>query len=253
MRGMPRGYRVAWAIPSWNGARLGETLASLPSGEPREVVWTKKLGWSVAHAWNWAIEKYLIHGPEGEDPYEVLIIANDDIVVREDTGQLLAQGLLEGQFDAATPAQGDHPARTRELLLVTGYNLREGHPDIGCRWAIGPADFSLFAITRKFWDVVGSFDEAFAPAYFEDNDAHERIRLAGYEAGSWAPYVHHGGTTVATDPERRSFIQGQDRAFERCRAYFRRKWGWDPCDPRPDDTHYSVPFDPSSARREVPA
>jgi hypothetical protein len=37
----------------------------------------------------------------------------------------------------------------------------------------------LFTLGRKTWETVGEFDEAFFPAYFEDNDYIWRMRVAG--------------------------------------------------------------------------
>jgi hypothetical protein len=216
-------YNVAWAIPTYNGAKLNETLKSINPCEHKEVIHTKKSGWSLSRAWNHAARMFL----EGRDPVDVLILANDDIIVREDTGQLLAEGLLSAQYDPSTKAQGEHPAIDGpELLLVTGYNTNHGHIDIGCRWGMGSADFSLFAIGRRYWEVCGPFDEAFDPCFHEDNDAHWRMRVAGYEGSSWAPYFHWGSMTVKTDAERRAYIQeGENPAFERVRQYYIQKWG----------------------------
>jgi hypothetical protein len=220
-------YKVAWAIPSWNGARLAETLSTMPPSETVEVISTHDRSWSLARAWNYAVEKYVADGT-----YDAVIIANDDILVRPDTGQNLARGLLSAQFDPETPSIGAHPCG--RLLLVTGYNLNDGFEDLGCRWGVGAPDYSCFAIGAEYVRRIGRFDENFDPCYFEDNDSHRRIRLVGYEAAQWAPYFHHGSTTLKTDPERRATIQNDGGTFAKCRAYYMRKWGGEPGEERFD-------------------
>lgn len=214
-------YKIAWVIPTWNGARLQETLDSIADAETIEVVSTKERGWSLARAWNYAAEKYLL-----DLQFDAVVLANDDIVARPDTGQNLADGLLAAQFDPASACVGAHPQG--RLLLVTAYNLRDGHPDVGCRWIVGAPDYSCFAIGNDYVQRIGPFDEHFDPCYFEDNDSHRRIRTAGYEAAQWTPFFHHGSTTLSTDPERRATIQRSGGAFETCRSYYLRKWGGEP-------------------------
>lgn len=227
-----RRYKVAWAIPTWSGARLAETLSTLPKDETVEVISTKDRGWPLSAAWNYAAEKYLF-----EEDYDVVVLANDDILVRQDTGQLLAHGLLEAQFDPTTNfLEPHHPATHKELLLVSCYNLNHGHPDIGCRFGVGGPDYSCFAIGRKYCETIGEFDERFTPAFFEDNDSHYRIRLAGYEAAQWAPYFHYGSTTIKTDTERHNEIALHGK-FEACKRHYIDKWGGEPGQER-----YTRPF-----------
>jgi hypothetical protein len=239
-------YKIAWTIPTWNGARLGETLSTIPSGEVVEVISTKDRHWPLAQAWNYAAEKYLLDGS-----YDVLIIANDDVVVRPNTGQDLAHGLLSAQFDPETPCLGSHP--DGKLLLVSGYSLNHGFEDVGCRWGVGAPDYSCFAIGAEYVQRIGPFDESFDPCYFEDNDSHRRIRLAGYEAAQWTPYFHHGSTTLTTDLERLATISGEGGAFGRCRSYYIQKWGGGP-----GEETFREPFNGGTALsvdlpREIPS
>lgn len=217
--GTRRDFDVAWVVTTWNGTRLQETLDSLPSGEERKVISTRAADWPLSRAWNYAAREYL------RRDHDVVIIANDDIVVRPDTGQQMAWALLEGQRDRSTPALGAHPADGPELLLVTCYNTRD-HEDVGPRWGVGAPDYSCFAIGRRYLEVVGEFDETFDPAYFEDNDSHRRIRLAGCEAAQWCPYYHYGSTTLQTDPERRTMMSNW--AFDLNRRRYIQKWGGTP-------------------------
>jgi GT2 family glycosyltransferase len=91
----------------------------------------------------------------------------------------------------------------------------------------GGPDFACFMISWEAWKCVGRFDENFTPAYFEDNDYHRRINLAGMEGCSvnTAPYYHYGSQTqnaVATAP-----VVHPD-AFVQNRIYYTIKWGGEP-------------------------
>lgn len=226
-------FKVAYVIPTWNGARLQETLDNMPSDGPVDVVSTRDRGWPLAAAWNYAMRKYVV-----EDDYDAVVITNDDVLLRPQTGQELAWGLLEAQHDPTQPNLGSDPAG--RLLLVTGYNTTN-HPDEGCRWGVGGPDYSCFAVGRAYWEIVGYFDEMFSPAYFEDNDSHRRIRLAGYEAAQWTPYFHYGSTTIDTDPERKAEVQVHGK-FQANRDYYIRKWGGPP-----GSEIYTIPFNARAA------
>lgn len=207
--------RVAYAITTYlSGLRFFETLRMVPDGARLEVIQTKVRHWQLARAWNYAADKLLV-----EEGYDALLLCNDDIVMPEGLGDRLARALLEEQFE--DPGHGD-----KEWLAVSAYNTKD-RPDEGPRWDQGAIDYSCFCIGQKYWEVVGRFDENFIPAYFEDNDSHRRIRLAGYEAGCRAPYFHYGSETVLRDPERMQLIQHAG-AFEANRRYYIAKHGGEP-------------------------
>lgn len=88
-------------------------------------------------------------------------------------------------------------------------------------------DFACFMVRPTIKTRIGSFDENFMPAYFEDNDYHYRINLAGLRAFNdvSAPYYHYGSQTQnASDvlPVVPPF------AFELNRSYYIDKWGGEP-------------------------
>jgi hypothetical protein len=223
--------RIAYCVTTWSGAKLQETISHIPKGWRLLVVDTSQHGWPLARAWNYGIDRLCI-----QEGYDVVIVMNDDIVLRQDTGRLLADGLLLKQYE-----QGYQP----ELLLVSARHAapsdaRTDEPD----WALleaaepqlqpGP-DFACFATTRRLFDLVGRFDEGFNPCWFEDNDMHRRIQLAGYEAGAYAPYWHYLNGTLRSDPERRAQVEGG--AFERSKAHYVDKWGGIPGQER-----YATPY-----------
>jgi GT2 family glycosyltransferase len=206
----PRAPRVAYAVVTWSSLHLVETIHSIPVGARLIVVDNKQLGWSLAKAWNRAVERICI-----EEGYDAAIILNDDAVLSPATGEALADFLLRGQY-----AAGIQP----EIALLTGYNTRAGGEQ-GLRYKPGEPDYACFCTSHELFATQGPFDEEFAPAYFEDKDSHYRIRLAGMEAGSYAPYFHYGSDTISTDKERQAEI---DRTFPVCRQRFIDKWGGEP-------------------------
>src|SRR6266852_4109542 len=104
--------RFAYAISTWSGARIVETIQSIPKGSRLLVVDNSQLGWPLAKSWNYAMDRLLI-----QENYEAVIIMNDDVVLRPDTGELLVDGLLRRQFD-----QG----YGKELLLLSARHANHG-------------------------------------------------------------------------------------------------------------------------------
>jgi hypothetical protein len=224
------GYKTAYAVTTWGRSRFyPSTLEHVPQGSRILIIDNKENNWPLAKAWNYAADKLL-----WDEAYDAIIVLNDDVILRPDTGELLAWALLEGQFDLGTEFNGyenrwpkDH---NRELLLISG---RHAHWSDACTdipdwdmlnkakpiWQPGPG-FSCFCISRKLGHVIGRFDENFIPAHYEDNDTHRRIQLAGYEAGAFAPYWHFRNGTTRSDPERLQAVINS-----RSKEYYCKKWG----------------------------
>jgi GT2 family glycosyltransferase len=86
-------------------------------------------------------------------------------------------------------------------------------------------NFSAFMVNRKFLEEVGEFDEGFYPAYFEDNDIHYRIKLAGLKAICYPPAMfYHFGSKTQQDLRYPGGLVPGDR-FLKNRDYFVQKWG----------------------------
>lgn len=216
--------RVAVAVTTWTrGAMLQTTLENIPPDVRTLVVDTREQRWPLAKGWNFALDTLFAEG------FECVVVMNDDVVLRHDTLDILAEGLLDAQHDPKYPTLWN-PPYPRLLLL----SARHASPSDACTdrpdwallgamepmWQPGP-DFSCFAVGREFVDVIGRFDECFE-AYFEDNSAHRRIQLAGYEGGALAPMWHHRNGTIRTDAERRA---AASRIYERSRLEYCRMWG----------------------------
>jgi GT2 family glycosyltransferase len=208
--------KIAYCIATWSGARLVETIHTIPEGARLLVVDTSQMCWSLAAAWNYGIRRLVDEG------FDYVVVPNDDCLLFPETGEELAAKLAERE----------------DLLMVTARNIRDFQERPGPEerpfyrnfreLAIGAADFSCYCVDRRLFEIVGEFDDAFVPAYFEDNDMHRRIRLAGYEGASWAPFYHYGSTTRNTTPEREEEIAGRGKRFEANKRYYVRKWGGEP-------------------------
>lgn len=210
-------YRVAYTIATWSGARLVETIKTVPKDSRLLIVDTSQHSWPLAKAWNYACNRLI-----AQEGFDCVVVMNDDVLIKEYTGEVLAKALMEDQF------KGD--PLPRELLMTTCRNWRDTAGDVTVfrdasewdqEWEPGP-DFSTFCVGRKLFERVGPFDEGYVPAYFEDNDMHHRIQNAGYEAWAVTPFWHYGSTTRLTDPERRAEV---DRTYAKNAARYVAKWG----------------------------
>ena len=216
-----REYNVAYGMVTWTGfPDANETWDSLPKNSRRVVIENQINDWPLSKCWNWLVQKLCV-----DEGFEAVVICNDDIALRPDTGQLLADALITRQFE------DDRPFREKKIELVSAYNVRD-LPDIGVRWGTGP-DYSCFCVTREIFDTQGKFDEKIH-IYHEDGDSHHRIKCAGFEALSYAPYYHHGSQTVRRDPSRAEAVR---QYYEASQAYFLAKWGG-----LPGRERYVVPF-----------
>lgn len=89
-------------------------------------------------------------------------------------------------------------------------------------------DFSCFMINQRTIDEVGWFDENFRPGYFEDNDYHYRIHLAGFITANMADVPHyHVGSQTQLNPANKAPVVTA-KAFDLNRRYYVQKWGGTP-------------------------
>jgi GT2 family glycosyltransferase len=165
-----------------------------PSPNLRIIRPGRNLG--VAASWNWFMRN--VGG--------TLLVCNDDVVLDDD----LLETLLA--------AKSHHP---NALLL---------HPA-----AAGPGDmsmFSVFLLDPRAMEVVGLFDEAFHPAYFEDKDYLYRMRLLGLSPLSvpGAGYHHRVSATIKAIPPDQ--LPSHHRNFEVLRQHYIAKWGGEPGEER---------------------
>ena len=156
-------------------------------------------------------------------------ILNNDILLHPRTLDLLSKALDRKEVLMATARNVsgactvptdvfEYPARDRGIERDT-------------------PDYSCFSIKRETIEKIGLFDEAFYPAYFEDNDYHYRMKLEGYVAHClyYCPYFHFGSRTMAVSKKYAAYSRMR---YGKNREYFVRKWGG-----KPGQEKYKEAFD----------
>jgi hypothetical protein len=88
-------------------------------------------------------------------------------------------------------------------------------------------DFSCVMLDIDGYLRHGPFDENFRPAYYEDNDYHARVALAGESARvvHAARFEHRGSATIRHDAEMAHHVR---HWWPMNKQYFVRKWGAEP-------------------------
>lgn len=176
-----------------------------------------KVNTGCAGGWNQGVAFGLEHG------FSHMIIANNDILV--------GPGMIQAMYTrmkrepkvllcSAVDVIRECVVPQQVLDPANGVNLKSDteapHPN-----------FSCYMITPETIELAGFFDEEYFPAYFEDNDYHYRLKLAGALAiaNTTAVFIHYGsrtqnqavGAPIVTSP-----------MFDKNRQLFVRKWGGEP-------------------------
>ena len=166
-------------------------------------------------AWNTILDYGFNNG------FDYVFIGNNDTIYHPNTISHLMRALNNSQSDVvmvtAINIKGECP--TPEAIYTidetTKANLEANeHPD-----------FSAFMVNKKFLDEVGYADEGFYPAFFEDNDLHRRIKMAGLRALNcpMAVYYHFGSGTQYNPKYQEGRVDGEK--FAKNRHYYASKWG----------------------------
>lgn len=129
--------------------------------------------------------------------FDYVLVCNNDIILHEDALIRLERRMILAAVSSKMPrvgmvscmdVRGESTPETFATLVSKDKEAVEEskHPN-----------FSAFMVNRNCWEDVGEFDELFFPAYYEDNDYHYRMTLAGYEAICLptAMFYHYGSRT----------------------------------------------------------
>lgn len=146
----------------------------------------------------------------------VVVLNNDVLLPTGWLGKLIGAAEREG-LDVVSPAM-----RERDQ----NYPFTEYAADFMERMArvvrCGVAHGVCFAVSRRAFEKIGEFDEAFRIGQFEDSDFFRRAKLAGMKLGIvGACFIHHFGSV--TQDALRSSTKVRPYEAEN-RAYFRAKW-----------------------------
>jgi len=150
-----------------------------------------------------------------------VVVLNNDVLCHPDCINRLARRIERNDVALATAVDVRETVSAPEEVFrippgAHDHLAETDHPN-----------FSAFILHRHCWETVGPFDEAFFPAYFEDNDYHRRIALAGLRAVAHPPAIfYHYGSRTQNESCPTPVVPGD--AFERNRDYYIRKWGGPP-------------------------
>jgi GT2 family glycosyltransferase len=89
---------------------------------------------------------------------------------------------------------------------------------------VGTGTWCAFLLSADTFNDVGKFDEWIFPAYFEDNDYHTRMKLAGksyFQTEFLNPVIYRNSQTILKD----STINNR---FNDNKNYYISKWGGEP-------------------------
>ncbi len=150
-----------------------------------------------------------------------VVVLNNDILCHPDCIDRLARRMERNDIGMATALDvRDEVSAPEDVFAIPG-SAKDGvaeseHPN-----------FSAFVLSRHCWETVGAFDEQFFPAYFEDNDYHRRIVLAGLRAVVHPPAMfYHFGSRTQNESCSSPIVSGG--AFDKNRDYYIKKWGGPP-------------------------
>lgn len=160
---------------------------------------------------------------------ERVLVLNNDVILHPEC----IDRLIEKQKETAHPiitgrdvaAECATPTEVRALKI----------PDR--EFVVDEPEFSCFMVSRFGFRDIGSFDEKFFPAYFEDNDYHYRARLQKKRMVklNTAMYYHFGSRTIRSSAEMQDIVNAYYLQNEQ---YFVEKWGG-----KPGSEKYKEPFD----------
>jgi len=95
--------------------------------------------------------------------------------------------------------------------------------------AVSGGDFSAFLVDRRLFELVGCFDESFAPAYFEDEDMRRRVNLHGFQLrGTPAARLYHFGSVTLASALRAGavdYLRTFECSLKSAERHYIRKWG----------------------------
>lgn len=221
---------------------------------------------SVAQAWNDGCDMLFDNG------MDAVVVANDDILLHPDTIDSLVDAshhtgawivtadnvrdrlLVEAGVGSLIP---NHNAHLAYLPILAQRFLADTTCVADGIYTTYKPDMSFFLLRKKTWEKIGRFDENFKPAYFEDNDYHARIELAGgYIMRYTGSLVFHYGGMTQYHPQnpQDGVVVGTD-AYKKNAEFFLAKWGHEPVHTKEEMLvhYYKTPFnDPILSLRDCP-
>jgi len=178
-----------------------------------------------SRTWNFGIRRSIKNGSD------LVFIINNDILLHQNCIAHLYNRLKDSADNVVMATAMD----IRGECIIPEDVLSKRDLD---KEGLGESDspnFAAFMLNKKLIENVGEFDEGFFPAYFEDNDMHYRIKLAGVRAicKPMALFYHFVSRTQLQVPG--GLIDSNQ--FSANRDYYVSKWGGVPGSER-----FTTPF-----------
>lgn len=185
----------------------------------------------LAACWNLGIKRAM------EDGCSLFLVLNNDLILSPTTIDNLAKRMLTGKYVMVTGVNQHEGINEPQEMMEKYVEYIEDEPENE------HPDFSCFMIDKNTIEKIGWFDENYFIAYFEDNDYHARIALAGEKAISTttAIYFHYASKTVEENDYLKPIVA---EAFRGNKKYFEEKWGHAPLGDVPNmvEKYYKHPF-----------
>lgn len=156
--------------------------------------------------------------------YDIAFVLNNDIILHPEAIWRIVERFEKGGVNMVScmdvrgemRENGIQPCDISRILSKEKETVDEApHPS-----------FSAFAIDKECWETVGEFDEIFAPAYYEDNCFHYRMKLVGLLAIVYPPAMfYHFGSRTQNEANESGQPMVPTPLFENNCAFYVKKWG----------------------------
>lgn len=174
----------------------------------------------------WGFQKSVNFGINDafERGYDIAFVCNSDVVLHPEAIWRIVERFEKGDISMVTcmDVRGEMLEKKLEPWNIGSLNANEKE---SVEEAPHP-NFSAFAVNKECWDYVGEFDELFAPAYFEDNDFHYRMKLSAQKGVVYPPAMfYHYGSRTQNESAENGLPVVSGGMFENNRAFYAKKWG----------------------------
>uniref|UniRef100_A0A7C3SNL8 Glycosyltransferase n=1 Tax=Dictyoglomus turgidum TaxID=513050 RepID=A0A7C3SNL8_9BACT len=171
--------------------------------------------WGCARTWNYGMKIGF------EDGFDYVLILNNDVLLHPNCVDRLVERFQRKDPDVVLVSAMDIRG---ECIVPSDIFKKDDKEKEKVSESENP-NFAAFMVNKKFWKKVGEFDEGFFPAYFEDNDMHYRIKLAGLKAVCYPPALfYHYGSRTQNDLRYPGGLVPSNQ-FLKNRDYYISKWG----------------------------
>jgi len=260
-----------------HGIECRFVLVDNASTDETKVEAGKRVGERFSHKRNedrWGFQRSVNYGVNDawERGMDYALILNNDVLLHPQAIWRLVEGfenprylfLKNGGVVMASAEQAEDAPEEEYLTvgMVTAMDVRGETTPVGffqmsaeSKADVLPAphpNFSAFMLDRRTWEEVGEMDELFAPAYFEDNDYHYRMKLLDFVAIVYPPalFYHFGsGTQNEANENKLPIVPGP--LFENNRASYARKWGGVPGQEKYEHPYNDFMRDVTSVQQKI--